>query len=301
MWAAVVLAVLVFVGALIAPPALALSIGDKAAHFIAFASIAVLAVRGGGNVFAAAAMLCVFASATEIAQAAWTMERSASVVDALASMLGAVAGIAVAQMRGWRAISAGAFACMAGGILIDLGIDAARPQLTRALVAEAWREGSAAGRPRAPWPGAPARIAWKLDMAGRSTFVADASDRRALAMAPGLWPGHRPGDAGTTIVLGHRNGEFSVLGELEEGAVVAVENVDGERRRYRVISREVVLWNASGLTPHTRQEVLALVTCWPIGAYEPTPWRLVVRAEPLGGADALHASSLSMRSSSVVR
>lgn len=70
---------------------------------------------------------------------------------------------------------------------------------------------------------------------------------------------------------------------------------------YRVAHRDVVRWNDSDLSPDTREEMLALVTCWPIGETAPTPWRLIVRAEPVRASEALHASSLSMRSSSVVR
>jgi hypothetical protein len=276
-------------------------LGDKALHFMAFALIGWLAVRAGWNAFAVASGLCIFASAIEIAQAAWAPERSASVLDAAASMLGGWLGVGISRLKSWRAIAVGACACGVIGVSLDLAVSAARPAVTRALIAGAWRSATATLEPQVPWVGAPARVVARLEIKGQEIFIGDSSTRRALAMTPGLWPGRRPGDIGTTIVLGHRNAQFRILDTLALGDTIAVETVEGQRIVYRITSREVVLWNESGLSPETHNEVLAFVTCWPIGESEPTSWRLVIRAEPLGGSEELHASSLSIRSSSVVR
>jgi sortase A len=276
--AALLVAALTLVGAL--APLDALPLGDKAMHLIAFALIGALAARAGWPAWLVLAALAGLAVATEAAQAVFAPSRSVSVVDAAASMLGAGLGVAAARLRG-RDLIAAAFACVALGVGFDLVVETVRRPLTHALMERAWREGVSAHEARAPWLGAPARIAARLTIGEREILVADSVERRALAMAPGLWPGLRPGQRGTTIILGHRNGMFGALRDIHANDVIAIASVSGERRFYRVVSRDVVRWNASGLTPNTPDEMLALATCWPFWSDAPTPWRLVVRAEPV--------------------
>ena len=59
---------------------------------------------------------------------------------------------------------------------------------------------------------------------------------------------------------------------------MTLDTRDGATFAYVVERRAIVRWNDSGLYPTAPGEQLALVTCWPIGATEKSPWRLIVYA-----------------------
>ena len=255
-------------------------LGDKALHIIAFALIGALAVRGGWRALTTRAALALFAIAIEVAQALWTSDRTASVIDASASMLGGLLGVLSGQLRQTRSVLAAACACIATGVAFDLTVNAARPAVTQSLLRDAWRVAAQTHTAQAPWLATPARVSMTLEVRGQIVPVVDAITRHALAMAPGGWPGVLPSEQGTTIILGHRNREFAALGGLKPGDVVTLTDVEGRVWRYRVSTRDVVRSNHSGLHQHTPGQTLALVTCWPIRSSQPTPWRLIVRATP---------------------
>lgn len=278
---AALLAALLALAAALAPiDADVLPLGDKALHVLAFALIGGLAARGGARAWAVLAALAGFALLIELAQAWFTAGRSASLLDAAASWLGAGLGVAAARLTRPRALAAAACATLAIGAGLDVAVEQLRPAATQALLQRAWHESVASRAPTRPWPLAPGRAALALKIGDATIVVLDSSERRALALAPGLWPGSRPGEAGTSIIMGHRNGAFRALGEVEIGDDVFVESVDGARFVYSVTAREIVLWNRSGLRLQTPEEGLALVTCWPIGQTEPSQYRLIVRARP---------------------
>lgn len=275
---ALLAAALVFAAALAPIDLGALPLGDKALHVLAFAFLGGLAVRAKWRAIVVTPALLAFAILIELAQVSLTPDRVASAVDAVASAMGAGLGLFLGKLNGARLL-AGASFCVAAAAGFDLAVAGLRPAVTHALLERAWRVGAMTKHAQSPWLGAPAHVALQLHLEGRSILVGDSAERAALAMAPGMWPGARPGQRGTTIVLGHRNSAFRVLGELSPGEVIAVESLSGDRFEYRVAGAEVVRWNRSGLRPDTPEEVLALVTCWPIGSRERTPWRLIVKAE----------------------
>jgi sortase A len=272
---------LVFLGAIAPLPREMLVLGDKALHFLVFAGLAWIGVRASACQRSRLVMtLAAMSAGSELIQAVWSATRSSSIVDVLVSVAGAAAGALVADLRGRSLVAAGCAVAVLG-MGIDLGIASVREPIVGRLVSAAWARAAARGVSDRPWPFAAARPVLALDLPGLTSPVVtvDAATPAALAIAPGLWPGRRPGQAGTTIVLGHRNGPFRILGDIPIGSTIGVHTVDGHLIRYKVARREVVRWDHSGLHLDTPSEQLALVTCWPLDASGPTAWRLVVRAD----------------------
>jgi len=261
-------------------------LSDKALHFGAFATLAViggmtgaLSARGTPS-WRALAFWAGVAVAIEVAQGVMPYGREASAFDACASFAGALLGMALTRTRTragvtMRRLAVAAAAVVAATILVDVSYRAARGPLTRAFLTQAFERDDAT-----PWPGAPAKAYAALSLEGAAPIIAvDNVKPRALALAPGLWPDRKPGEAGVTIFIGHRNAAFRALGDLAAGDNVRVTMRDGARFDYTVTRREVVRFDNSRLYPDAAGEQLALVTCWPVNATEKSPWRLVVYAD----------------------
>jgi sortase A len=255
------------------------SVTDKAQHFIAFATLAGLAeaTRALWKGRTTIVFWMLLAVGIEIAQGLTPTGRDMSILDAGASFAGALAGRALVgrEVTTWRrAFIAGALALVAT-VVVDVGYRALRGPVTRALLSAALERDNPT-----PWPGAPAKAYAALSLEGAAPIIAvDSIKPRALALAPGLWPDRKPGAAGVTIFVGHRNAAFRALGDLAAGDKVRVTTRDGATFDYTVTRREVVRFDQSRLYPDAPGEQLALVTCWPVDATEKSPWRLVIYAD----------------------
>jgi sortase A len=253
---------------------------DKGLHFLAFAGLALFGAASAAMApgWRAIGFWAAMAIGIEIAQGVMSIGREPSGVDACASFAGAVFALALARrmsldtLRG--TIVAGC-AALAATAAVDLGYRVLRGPVTAALLARAYAHADPT-----PWPGAPARAyaALSLDDARAPIMIVDRATPRALALAPGVWPGKYPGDRGVTILMGHRNAAFRALGALDVGRSIRLVMRDGARFEYVVSRREIVPWNDSRLYPDAPGEQLALVTCWPVDSDETSPWRLVVYA-----------------------
>jgi len=255
-------------------------LSDKALHFGAFATLAVIGAATGVMTPSRRALVfwALVAVGIEIAQAVMPFGRDPSALDALASFTGALAGLSLmrsADAPTVRRCAIAAIVVLAATLLVDAGYRAVRGPATHALLTQAFKRADAT-----PWPGAPAKAYAAISLDGAAPIIAvDAASPRALALAPGLWPGRKPGDAGVTIFMGHRNAAFRALGAITVGESVRVTTRDGARFDYVVTRREVVRFDDSRLYPDAPGEQLALVTCWPVDATETSPWRLVVYAD----------------------
>jgi len=159
----------------------------------------------------------------------------------------------------------------------------AKAALAQVLLARAFDQSVATGRPVKPWPWADtwpvARVSFSR--LGRAVIVLDGASGQALAFGPGHVAGTPDaGDRGVAVYAAHRDTHFALLGQLQPGDEIAVERIDGRKARFRVTGAQVVRWDASGVDPHAPGRALALATCWPLEAKAHGPLRYLVWARP---------------------
>ena len=146
----------------------------------------------------------------------------------------------------------------------------AKAWLAQRLIQHAWTRTLAGERMVKPWPWADT---WPV---ARLSVPRLAIERHVLAGAHGatlaFGPGHAsgtvpPGEAGNSMVGGHRDTHLAFLGDLRPGDEIVVERRDGARVRYRVDRFQVLdrrdVWIASQDGPSR----LTLVTCYPLDAW----------------------------------
>jgi len=153
------------------------------------------------------------------------------------------------------------------------------------LVSRAWSETLANGKPARPWPWADT---WPV---ARLRFPSLKRDMPVLAGASGatlaFGPGHldgtaAPGTAGYSVIAGHRDTSFTLIGRLRQDDPVSVQVSDGFWHDYRVTGTAIadarLPWQMPALA--AGRSALALVTCWPLDAIVPGgPLRYLVFAE----------------------
>ena len=106
---------------------------------------------------------------------------------------------------------------------------------------------------------------------------------RTLAFGPGhLSASALPGEAGNTIIAGHRDTHFRFLSDVAPGELLGLESSEGQRHVYEVIGADVVDARKGSLVLDTESPMLTLVTCYPFEARDPGgPLRYVVTAKML--------------------
>lgn len=163
--------------------------------------------------------------------------------------------------------------------------------LAQVLIEQAWAgnldDRSAARR---PWSWADTSPIARIEFVRQeqSMIVLAGESGWVLAFGPGHRPGSAlPGEAGNSVVSGHRDTHFAVLQEVALGDLVQVQGVAGGVTRYRVDDLRVVDEHDLSVTGQRGLDELTLVTCWPFQALVPGgPLRYVVSA---GRIDERHA------------
>jgi sortase A len=136
-----------------------------------------------------------------------------------------------------------------------------------------------------PWPWADITPVAELDIPrlGLRAIVLEGVSGEAMAFGPGHMPNTpQIGAGGTAVVAAHRDTQFSAIGELEEGDLIAATDRAGRRMEFKVVAAFVAPADASGLDPSDRGPSgarLALVTCYPFTGVLNSPWRYVVVAD----------------------
>lgn len=87
-----------------------------------------------------------------------------------------------------------------------------------------------------------------------------------------------PGEAGNMAIAAHRDGFFRPLQDIQTGAAVYVDTIQGTHA-YRVTGLSVVTPQEVGVLAHTARRTVTLVTCYPFHFVGPAPKRFIVRAE----------------------
>jgi sortase A len=198
-------------------------------------------------------------------------------------------GFGGGRNRRWRrrAATALAGALLAGGLwLFGQGIYVyAKAGLAQALITRAWTRTLAGDREVKPWPWADtwpvARlIVPTLDV---DLFVLAGADGRTIAFGPGhVFGTPLPGEAGNSVIGGHRDTHLAFLRDLEAGAELVVERPDGARRRYRLDWRSVLDKREVWVLKNEGPTRLTLITCYPFDALRAGgPLRYVVTARAI--------------------
>jgi len=96
----------------------------------------------------------------------------------------------------------------------------------------------------------------------------------------------KPEVVGNSVIAGHRDTSFTLLGDLKPGDPVDLQNKDGFWFSYRVTGSSIVDSREQWFPPEPDEDesMLTLVTCWPLDAIIPGgPMRYLVFAEEAGG------------------
>jgi sortase A len=159
----------------------------------------------------------------------------------------------------------------------------AKAWVAQEMMQRAWRR-SEAGHPQTPpWPWADTWPVARLSARGGEVdmIVLAGGSGRTLAFGPGhLSASALPGDAGNSIIAGHRDTHFQFLKYLETGDTLKIDRPDGRGHMFRVTAIDVVDARRGSLLLDTDVPMLSLVTCYPFDAVNPGgPMRYVVSAE----------------------
>ena len=149
------------------------------------------------------------------------------------------------------------------------------------LLDVAWERSLASLDNQKPWKWADTWPVAKLSFPSQnlSQIVLRDAGGEALAFGPAmLASGGNPGQPGTTIIAAHRDTHFVGVDNLSLSDTITIQNINGTIFTYRITRKRIARWNKSGLYARGEQEILALVTCWPIDATTPTDDRLILEA-----------------------
>jgi sortase A len=89
-----------------------------------------------------------------------------------------------------------------------------------------------------------------------------------------------PATAGHCVLAGHRDSWAAFLADLRVADEIVME-APGHRATYRVVATSVVRFDDTRVLRDEGDGRLTLVTCWPFRGLLHSPWRYVVRAEPV--------------------
>ena len=121
-------------------------------------------------------------------------------------------------------------------------------------------------------------------------IVVDGASRKQLKVGPGrITTSARPGEAGNSVITGHRDTFFRHIYELNKGDDIVVRR-NGELFRYRVTGKRIVDPSDVSVLKPTKDAQLTLITCYPTYFIGPAPERLVIFSK-LEPADANAVSS----------
>lgn len=178
-----------------------------------------------------------------------------------------------------------------------------KARLAQHLVRRAWEKEKAGAGAARPWPWADTHPVARLVVPGQDvdTFVLAGASGRTMAFGPGHVSGTPlPGEAGNSVVSGHRDTHFAFLRRLGPGDAIEIERRDGQRRRYAVVDTLVVDHRDTWVAEDRGDTRLTLVTCYPFDAIRPGgPLRYVVSAvladEPHSDRSATSGSTPAAR------
>jgi sortase A len=159
----------------------------------------------------------------------------------------------------------------------------AKAWLAQELMQRAWVRTSEDDNRQVPWPWADTWPVARLSARAGAVdlIVLAGGSGRTLAFGPGhLSVSSLPGEAGNSVIAGHRDTHFYFLRNVEMGEPLLVERIGGRKHLYKVVGIDVVDSRRGSLLLDTDAAMLSLVTCYPFDADEAGgPLRYVVTAK----------------------
>jgi sortase A len=158
----------------------------------------------------------------------------------------------------------------------------AKAWVAQEMMQRAWQKAESGSETSAPWPWADTWPVAKLSARGGDIelIILAGGSGRTLAFGPGhLSISVLPGEAGNSIIAGHRDTHFQFLQFLQRGESIQVELANGRRHLYEVSDIDVVDSRRGSIVLDTDAAMLSLVTCYPFNAIDAGgPMRYVVTA-----------------------
>lgn len=159
----------------------------------------------------------------------------------------------------------------------------AKAWVAQEMMQRAWRRAQAGTSQPAPWPWADTWPVARLEARGGEVdlIVLAGGSGRTLAFGPGhVSASALPGDAGNSVIAGHRDTHFGFLRRLGYGDSIRIERPDGRGHLFTVTAIDVVDSRRGRIVLDSELPLLTLVTCYPFDATTPGgPMRYVVTAE----------------------
>ena len=163
----------------------------------------------------------------------------------------------------------------------------AKAHLAQVLIGDAWAKTVVSGGAvEKPWPWADTWPVARLEVPRHQVnlYVLSGTSGNALAFGPGYEQASaRPGQAGVTVIGGHRDTHFEFLRNITGNTLLSLQLPSGQRRAYQVSGTRIVDTDKEPyLQADQGRSELLLVTCYPFDALVPGgPLRYVVSARPV--------------------
>ena len=172
---------------------------------------------------------------------------------------------------------------VSGYLFASSGYIHAKALLAQHLIEAAWTSSIKQNRPVPPWYWADTFPVAKLTLANKTLYVLAGATGRTLAFGPGhLSHTPLPGEAGNSVISGHRDTHFAILEKLQVGDLVHT-STGSISSRYQVQEIRIAHENQIELTEDSDQDLLTLITCYPFNSIAPDPeLRFIVRAKLIG-------------------
>ena len=145
----------------------------------------------------------------------------------------------------------------------------AKAWLAQSLIAHAWARTLSGERQAKPWPWAESWPVARLTVPrlGIERYVLAGTDGAATAFGPGHVSGTPlPGEAGNSVIGGHRDTHLAFLAKLKPGDTLIAERADGRRVTYRVSATQVLERREVWVTKQEGPARLTLVTGYRLDA-----------------------------------
>jgi sortase A len=159
----------------------------------------------------------------------------------------------------------------------------AKAWVAQEMMQRAWRRAESGDSNPAPWPWADTWPVARLSARGGEVelIVLEGGSGRTLAFGPGhMSASVLPGEAGNSIIAGHRDTHFQFLQYLDRGDAIRIDTADRRGHLFTVTDIDVVDSRRGSIVLDTDVPMLSLVTCYPFNARMPGgPLRYVVTAE----------------------
>jgi sortase A len=178
----------------------------------------------------------------------------------------------------------------------------AKAWLAQRLLEQAWQQTQLTGESHKPWPWADGHPVFRLRAPAqqKQLFVLAGASGRNLAFAPShMLASPQPGDAGNSVIAGHRDTHFHFLRHVAVGDVLEVDFPDGRIEHFEIMTLEVADVRDSSLQLDGGANQLVLVTCYPLDEIGPTgPLRYVVTARAIINTNVNNLQSTSTETTS---